>query len=298
MRGYPRQRGSLMIVTIVMILVLGFLGVAITTLSVTSTHNAVDELAAGEAFILAESGLERGIKQWSLNPSTYAGEGPVSFGNGSFTIAPPTLLSATQAHIVSSAAVASVGGSVIRTVEAVVDLGGTLFSDPMSNLTSWPTEDISPNQGNHGFAGGGIRIRTDNTNNAAYTGYLETGTSPALISLSAGQTIQIDLEYKKRWSGGGGNPASMDMGLELVDTTGVNYGPFWSENTPFSNNTWLTAPTTNWTVPGGVTIDRIRLTFDLQRDGNGRRPQVFFRNITISSASGGTSMLSWQENIP
>jgi Tfp pilus assembly protein PilX len=298
MRGYPRQRGSLMIVTIVMILVLGFLGVAITTLSVTSTHNAVDELAAGEAFILAESGLERGIKQWSLNPSTYAGEGPVSFGNGSFTIAPPTLLSATQAHIVSSAAVASVGGSVIRTVEAVVDLGGTLFSDPMSNLTSWPTEDISPNQGNHGFAGGGIRIRTDNTNNAAYTGYLETGTSPALISLSAGQTIQIDLEYKKRWSGGGANPASMDMALELVDTTGANYGPFWFENTPFSNNTWLTAPTANWTVPGGVTINRIRLTFDLQRDGNGRRPQVFFRNITISSASGGTSMLSWQENIP
>jgi len=289
-----------MIVTIVMILVLGFLGVAITTLSVTSTHNAVDELAAGEAFVLAESGLERGIKQWSLDPLTYASEGPVIFGNGSFTIN-ATLLSATQARIVSSATVTSIGGNVIRSVEAVVDLGGAPFSDPMSNLTNWPTESISSNDGDHGFAGGGIRIRTDNTTNGAtYTGYLETGTSPALISLSAGQTVQIDLEYKKRitGAGGGANPVSMDMAVELVSTTNISH-TVWSEDTIFNNNSWLVAPTTNWTVPGGVTIDRIRLTFDLQRNGNGRRPWVFFRDLEISTTSGGgISITSWQENIP
>jgi len=305
MKNLRRQRGSLMIVSIIMILILSFLGVAITFLSITSTHNAVDELAASETFILAESGLERGIKEWSLAPSTYTGEGPVSFGKGTFTVT-VVLLSPTQANITSSAAIPTISGNTTRTVDAVVDLGvsGPLLSDPMTSLANWPTEDISPNDGNHGFAGGGLRIRTDNVNGATYSGYLETGTAPPLFTLTAGQTIQVDLEYKKRWSGGGANPSSMDMAIEMVDTTGtyVSTPAVWSETTIFNNNSWLTAPTISWTVPSGITINRVRLSFNLARSGNGRRPQVFFRNITISSSGGsgasGASIASWQEVIP
>ena len=303
MKNPQHQRGSLMIVAVVMIMVLGFLGVAITFLSVTSTHNAVDELAASETFMLAESGLERGIKEWSLAPSTYTGEGPVSFGKGTFTVA-VVLLSPTQANITSSAAIPTISGNTTRTVDAIVDLGGggPLLSDPMTNLSSWPTENISPSDGSHGFAGGGLRIRTGNVNGATYSGYLETGTAPPLITLTAGQTIQVDLEYKKRWSGGGANPSSMDMAIEMVDTTGtyVSTPAVWSETTIFNNNSWLAAPTVNWTVPSGITINRVRLSFNLARSGNGRRPEVFFRNITISSASGGggTTIVSWQEVIP
>ncbi len=287
-----------MIVTIVMILVLSFLGVAITFLSVTTTHNAVDEVAASEAFVLAESGLERGIRQWSQAPTTYAGEGPVNFGNGSFSVAAPVILSATQARISSTAIVASIDGNVSRTIEAVVDLGGPLPSEPMNSLANWPTEVIINNQGNNQIAAGGFRARTDNGNGATYTGYRETGTASPLITLNGGQTINLDLEYKKRWTGNGANPSSMDMALELVSTSGTSY-VIWSENNIFSNNTWLAAPTTSWTVPAGVTINRIRLSFNLAKNGNGRRPWVLFRNITFTSAGGGgTSIVSWQEVIP
>lgn len=297
MIDYRRQRGSLMIVTIVMILVLGFMGVAITSMSATSTYNAIDDMAANEAFYLAESGLQRGIREWSLDQG-YTGEGPTNFGNGSFTIAAPIILSATQAQINATATVPTVNGNVTRTVTATVDLGGPLASNLTDDVNIWPTEVLTNNEGNFAAVSGGLRFRTDNSNGADYAGYRETGTAPPAITLNEGDTINLDLEYKKRWTGGGANPSSMDMALELVSTTGTSY-VIWSENTIFNNNNWLTAPTTSWTVPTGVTINRIRLSFDLQRNGNGRRPQVLFRNIIINSAGGGgASIVSWQEDIP
>lgn len=297
MIDYRRQRGSLMIVTIVMILVLGFMGVAITSMSATSTYNAVDDMTANEAFYLAESGLQRGIREWTLDQG-YTGEGPINFGNGSFTVAAPVILSATQAQIISTATVPTVNGDVTRTVSATVALGGPLASNLTDDVNNWPTEDLTNNQGTLSVVSGGLRFRTDNTNGADYSGYRETGTAPPLITLNQGDTINLDLEYKKRWTGGGANPSAMDMAVELVSTTGTSY-VIWSENTIFNNNSWLTALTTNWTVPPGVTINRIRLSFDLQRNGNGRRPQVFFRNILITSAGGsGSSIVSWQEDIP
>ncbi len=297
MRGLPRQRGSLMIVAIVMIMVLGFMGVAITFLSVTSTYNAVDELAASETFILAESGLERGIREWSLAPSTYTGEGPVSFGKGTFTIT-VALLSATQANITSSAAIPTISGNTTRTVDTIVELGGPLFSDPLTDMASWPTEELDFTQGTASIVAGGLRFRTANLKDAVYAGYRETGTAPPLITLNEGESFNLDLDYKKRWAGNGAIPTSMDMAVELVSTTGTNY-VIWSENTLFSNNNWITAPTTTWTVPAGVTINRIRLSFNLARNGNGRRPSVFFRTIVFTSSSGsGTSTISWQEIIP
>ncbi len=300
MIGMQRQRGSLMIVTIVMILVLGFLGVAISFLSVSSTHNAVDELAASEAFVLAESGLERGIKQWSLAPAIYVGEGPVSFGNGSFTVAAPVVISASQATISSSASVPTINGSVSRTVEATVDLGGVVFSTPVDSLADWPTEVLINNQGTNKIAEGGLRAKTDNSKGAIYNGYRETGTAPPVINLSAGQSINLDLEYNKRFNGGGGTPLKMDMAVELVDTTGTSH-VVWSENNIIASTGWVVAPTTSWTVPAGVTINRIRLSFNLQRNGKGKNIRVIFRNIAISSAAGGGGgggILSWQEMIP
>ncbi len=267
MVDYHRQRGSLMIITIVMILVLSFLGVAITFLSVTSTHNAVDELAANEVLFLAESGLERGIKQWSLAPSTYAGEGPVNFGNGSFTVTTPVILSATQARISSSATITTISGSVNRTIEAIANLGGPPISEPMTDLDNWEDPVLTNNQGKYWIAGGVFRVRTDNKNGDTYSGYRETDPTSLIFTLSAGQSINLDLEYKKKCN----NAVNMDMAVEMVDTTGISY-IVWSETTIFNNNSWLTAPTTTWTVPAGVTVNRLRLSFNLEKDGNGCKP--------------------------
>ncbi len=299
MRCYQRQRGSLMIVSIVMILVLGFLSVAITSLAVTSSHSNMDELAASEAFILAESGLQRGIKQWSLAPTTYTGEGPVSFGNGSFTVAAPVVISASQATISSTASVPSINGSVSRSVEAIVDLGGA-NSIPTDDLADWPTEVLNKTDGATDIVGDGIRFRTLDINKAKYKGYRETSAASPLITLNSGESIDLAFEYKKVWITGTPDtdlPKKMNVDVEMVDTTGTSY-VVWSENNEFNNPSWLTAATINWTVPGGVTINRIRLSFDLQRSKRGYISEVSFKNITITSASGSSSILSWHEIIP
>ncbi len=296
----PRQRGSLMIVSIMMILVLSFLGVAITSLSITNTHNAVDTLSASESFAIAESGLERGIREWSLAPSTYTGEGPVSFGNGTFTII-VTSITATQANIISTASVPTISGSTTRTVDAVIDLGGAPTSVPTNNLADWPTEVLNKTDGTASIVSDSIQFTTLDINKARYRGYRETGTSPALIALNAGDTISLDFEYQKTWTTGtpdAKEPKRMDVDVELVSTTGTSY-TLWSENNEFNNPAWLTAPTINWTVPGGVTINRVRITFDMQRDKLGYIPTVAFRNIAISSGGGsGATIASWQETIP
>jgi len=301
MKNPQHQRGSLMIVAVVMIMVLGFLGVAITFLSVTSTHNAVDELAASETFMLAESGLERGIKEWSLAPSTYTGEGPVSFGKGTFTVA-VVLLSPTQANITSSAAIPTISGNTTRTVDAIVDLGGASTSIPTNDLAAWPTEDLSKTDGTTSIVDGGIQFRINDVNKAKYKGHRETGSTPALINLNAGESINLDFEYKKVWTTGtpdAKEPKKMNVDVELVSTTGTSY-TVWSENNEFNNPGWLTASTISWTVPAGVTINRIRISFDMQRDKRGYIPAVSFKDISISSGGGGggSSIVSWQEVIP
>jgi len=297
--GIPQQRGSLMIVAIMMILVLSFLGVAITSLSITNTHNAVDTLSASESFAIAESGLERGIREWSLAPTTYTGEGPVSFGNGTFTVA-VTSLSATQSNIISTASVPTVNGSTTRTVDAIVNLGSASPSVPTDNLADWPTEALNKTEGTASIVSDSIQFATLDINKAKYKGYRETATSPALITLNAGDTISFDFEYQKIWATGtpdAKEPKRMDVDIELISTTGTRY-TLWSENNEFNNPAWLSAPTINWTVPNGVTINRVRISFDMQRDKRGYIPVVSFRNIDISAGGGGATVASWQETIP
>lgn len=301
MIDYRRQRGSLMIVTIVMILVLGFMGVAITSMSATSTYNAIDDMAANEAFYLAESGLQRGIREWSLAPSTYAGEGPVNFGNGNFVVAAPVLISATQAQINATATVPTLNGTVSRTISATVDLGGA-NSIPTDDLADWPTEVLDKTDGTTDIVVDSIRFKTLDIKKARYKGYRETSAASPLITLNAGESVNIDLQYKKTWITGtpdSNEPQKMNVDLELISTTGTSY-TIWSENNEFNNPNWLTAPTINWTVPGGVTINRIRLSFNLQRKKRGYIPEVFFREITITSTGigGGANIISWKENIP
>lgn len=296
----PRQRGSLMIVSIMMILVLSFLGVAITSLSITNTHNAVDTLSASESFAIAESGLERGIREWSLAPSTYTGEGPVSFGNGTFTVT-VTSITATQANIISTATVPTVSGSTIRTVDTIVDLGGAPTSVPTNNMADWPTEVLSKTEGTASIVSDSIQFTMQDIDKARYKGYQETSTAPPLFTLNSGETISFDFEYQKTWTTGtpdAKEPKRVDVDVELVSTTGTSY-TLWSENNEFNNPAWLTAPTIAWTVPGGVTIDRVRITFDMHRDKLGYIPTVAFRNFAISTGGGGSTIITtWQETIP
>jgi len=74
-RGSRRnEEGAALIAAIVFIVFIGFLGVTASFLFSSGTAATVDQLQSLRAFYAAEGGLERGIKQYSDQGSSYGGE--------------------------------------------------------------------------------------------------------------------------------------------------------------------------------------------------------------------------------
>jgi len=134
-----RQRGSLLIIAAVLIVVIGFLSTVAVSLSVNQTRTAVEDLGGAQAFYLAESGLERGIAQWGTNLA-YTGEGPTTFGGGTFTVAVATTdadgapLPANQRRFTSTGQVSAAGGYDSRVTEAVAQAAG---GGGIDHIVSW-----------------------------------------------------------------------------------------------------------------------------------------------------------------
>ena len=136
-----RQRGSLMIVVVILIVVVSLMATTLTFLVVEDARSAADYLNASNALFVAESGIERGVRQFSINNS-YTGEGPTTFGAGTFTINVYTTDIAGAALPITDRRINSKGivGGAARTINATVRFGGvTLFQDPFPNITQWST---------------------------------------------------------------------------------------------------------------------------------------------------------------
>jgi len=130
--GAKGQEGFLVIAAAILITVLGFIAVALTTMTAGSARGVTEYASGTKAFYIAEAGIEKGIYQWLADPA-YAGEGPVLFGGGEFAIVVnsdgssfaslgyPTPLPSGQAHLMS------IGrhGNSVRTVHAIVEGGGS-----------------------------------------------------------------------------------------------------------------------------------------------------------------------------
>ena len=138
MVGRARQRGSLTVIVVILIVVVAMLATTITFLFVEDERATVDYLEASSALFVAESGVEKGIRALSLN-ATYAGEGPTSFGAGTFTITISNTDVFGAALPSSDRRVTSKGvvQGTARTLEVTVRLGGILFQDPFPNITQW-----------------------------------------------------------------------------------------------------------------------------------------------------------------
>lgn len=92
MRLRSAQQGYLMIVAVALILIIGFIGVSVTALFNTSSRASIDHLLSGQAFYIAESGLEAaGFKLLtptlaSRTSCAAAGATNVAVGKGVYTI--------------------------------------------------------------------------------------------------------------------------------------------------------------------------------------------------------------------
>ena len=324
MKNLKQQRGSLLIVAVILIVVMGFLATVITSLSVGQGNADIDDAGSTEALYLADSGLERGIRQWLQNPSTYSGEGPISFGGGDFTVTVSTTdssgapLSSNQRRIDSVGEMTTVGGTAKRTAEIIAQTAGWQFNEPFPDINNWLT--TGPNgdtfyigcnlNGQHttvpytmgsiyvdtsenapGSTGGAFRAEVvAGKNREEFGGYNERTLDYPLLS---GEKISLNFWYKKIL--GQPTPLDMMMAIDLVASDGTVYRP-WSDCN-VSDVAW-TSISVPWTVPSGMTIDRIRLSYYL-RNANGKKKDTIgaaaselFDQIVLFSP------INWQDVVP
>lgn len=119
--GTGQQRGFLLIAAVVLIVGAALVLTVLVFLSTTGAMSAADHASSKQALFVAESGIEKGIREWKLNPA-YTGETNTSFANGSFTVTTSpndysgNPLPTGRKRFVS---VGTVGGAAARTVNAI-----------------------------------------------------------------------------------------------------------------------------------------------------------------------------------
>lgn len=122
-RHAGRQRGFLLIAAVVLIVVAALVLTVIVFLSTTGSISSVRHLSSNQALFIAESGLEKGAREFSLN-SAYAGETGTSFANGSFTITTRTTdfsgNTLPSGHVRLHSVGQIAGGAASRTIERIV----------------------------------------------------------------------------------------------------------------------------------------------------------------------------------
>ncbi len=314
MTGPSKQRGGLLIITVVLIVTIGFLATALPFVFVSETRSMLDQARSEEAFVIAESGLQRGIRQWRLNSATYAGEGPVTFGGGNFTVTVANTdfagaaLPAGQKRIISAGRVASVQGNVARTNEAIVALYGASLSDPFPSLSDFAANWVTSYDATKGAVtqdasnsatsstGGSMYIWADATvSEQIFTGYAErTLSSP----IAGGTSVTVNFWYRTKK----GTPQADEMKawISLIDNTGTVYTR-WSYDA-VANNNWSEVSTTPWSVPSGRTITKLRIEYRM-KNGNGSAAttkvpiEMWFDEVSLSGAGGSSQIMQWRETV-
>jgi|GEM_PF-5115947 len=313
MVGLTYQRGSLTVVVVILIVVVSMLATSITFLFIEDERATVDYLEASSALFVAESGVEKGIRALSLNGS-YAGEGPTTFGAGTFTLTISNTdvfgaaLSSTDRRVTSKGIVQGTA----RTLDVTVRLGGILFQDPFPNITQWGVAVSNTiatcAAGNVGLFSTGGTVLSDVDNAAGSTGgsfevemiqrnKKRTGSQRVTLgsTIAAGSQVTVALNYKKIV--GARVPDVMMLAVDLVSTAN-NVNRVWSNCGKVTTaGGWVTVAPVAFTVPVGQTIDRVAIAYDF--DSSNINPAATFTgrldDVKITSTTA-TTILSWREN--
>lgn len=311
MRLPQRQRGVLLIAAVVIIMVAGVMALVIVTLVAGASGAGAQQLQATQALYIAESGLERAIYRWNLD-NTYAGEGPLSFGGGSYTISvfdtdsSGATLPAGRKRLRSVGAIGSSPPGQ-RTVEVVV--GHDLFAEPFAFAgaadfaNDWTLVQATGSPGSNGYDGanncpalpctdtdpgsGAMLVEADGGSNAATTVRWERTLDPGIVTTSA---LNVEVEVG-HWISVNNNPA-LQVSILLVDSGGGTT-EIWS--TTQKNAGWELD-----VVPVTLNAGRyvgMQVNFDLQKQGN-RNILVYLDEIRIKLPGGGVVRTDWLDVIP
>jgi hypothetical protein len=321
-RHAGRQRGFLLIAAVVLIVVAALVLTVMVFLSTTGSISSVRHVSSSQALFIAESGIEKGIRAWKLNPA-YAGETSTSFANGSFTVTTSSTdysgnpLPTGRKRFVS---VGTLGGNAARTVNAIAgpenllppaanaDFNQAPFNpcvEPGCEPTNWdldavlppsrdipanqftPWDDIDPAPGSSTDRAAYVAKRWNGPLSATGAGNFTF--SPAVVVI-APVTLDLRFDY---WIEGGNAAKEGYFNFTLSD--GVTN---WSSPETDSPHTgaWQTMSTTvTITGTGPKSITNLSFTFELK---SGQPKEGWLDNIVLGSG-GGTPKLevkTWREN--
>ncbi|BAV32703.1 hypothetical protein SCL_0381 [Sulfuricaulis limicola] len=312
-RGSPAagQRGFLLIAAVVLIVVAALLLSVTVWFPVVDNQATVRHLGSKQALFIAGSGIERGIRQWSLDNS-YAGEGPVSFGEGSFTVTTHdddfqgAALPATKKRIRSVGQVADTGMRVVEVIARRTALFLEQFPGSAGFAADWPTQILTNNEGSSGFdaancpvatcpdtlaGSGSMLIRTTPAGpNDRVTGYREQALATPVVTGAGGLTVDIGVAFDKS----GGNVNTNTVSVRLFDSAANVLTSVWSDSA-LTTAGWVLDEVTGVVLPANRHYDRIRLYFDLREQGN-NTVVTRLDEIKLSSTGAGLAVQeAWRE---
>ncbi|MBI5450592.1 MAG: hypothetical protein HY940_04470 [Gammaproteobacteria bacterium] len=323
-RSRDSQRGSLLLVTLALIVVVGLLGTALAAMFTDSLRTALSHRQSATALYIAEAGLEYGARGWGLAPTSYSGAGPVNYGLGTFTVTTSALdrsgaaLPAGQIRLLSTASITASPANLSSTVDAIFNRGwyGSLV-EPFPNIANWgsssstvrrdfcpiPLSSSNTSNGsngavaynasnNTGSSGGSLRVTlTSNTNGSRMAGYRE-----ATLGVPLGEYANITISLAHSRSIGSPTPRTFDYGLDLVATDGTLYRP-WTSDCAINTLAWTNVAPFTWTVPAGKTINKVRLAYHLRNcssscGGVGASSYLYFDDVSLTGP-GIVEVISW-----
>lgn len=305
------QSGFLLIGAVVLIVVAALLLSVMVYFSVTGNQATARHLGSKQALFIAGSGIERGIRQWSLDNS-YAGEGPVSFGKGSFIVTTHdddfqgAALPATKKRIRSVGRVAATGMRMVDVIVRRTALFLEQFPDSAAFAADWSTQILTNNEGSSGFdaancpvatcpdtlaGSGSMLIRTTPAGpNDRVTGYREQTLATPIATGAGGLTVDVAAAFDKS----GGNVNTNTVSVRLFDSAANVLSSVWSDGA-LTTTGWVLDEVTGVALPANRHYDRIRLYFDLREQGN-NTVVTRLDEIKLSSVGAGLAVQeAWRE---
>jgi hypothetical protein len=319
----PRfQRGFLLIMAVVLIVIAALLLTVMLFLGVAGSESSAAHSQSKQALFIAESGLEKGAREFSLS-SAYAGETGTSFANGSFTITTRTTdfsgNTLPSGHIRLHSVGQVAGGAASRTVERIVGPENLLplstnadFNAPAG--TCLPT-DIPPCPTNWDLqATSGTFVPWDDAGGpetpatrAAYANKTARGNSVATnagnfafsspIIVTAPATLQMNFDYKVTCYAGDNCNTGQEMELVFRLLDGVN---------TWSSTLFVTPVTAGWqsgtatiAITGSGTVSITELEFEMTLKA-GHRKEVWLDNLRLTNNVGAPAIdaKDWREVFP
>jgi hypothetical protein len=320
-RNAGKQRGFLLIAAVVLIVAAALVLTVMVFLTTTGSISAARHVSSSQALFIAESGLEKGAREFSLN-SAYAGETGTSFANGSFTITTSTTdfsgntlpLGHIRLHSVGQTS----GGAASRTLERIVGPENLLPLSANSNFnapagTCLPT-DIPPCPTNWDLqATSGTFVPWDDTGGpetpdatrAAYANKTARGNSVATnagnfafsspIIVTAPLTLQMNFDYKVTCYAGDNCNTAQEMELIFRLLDGVN---------TWSSTLFVTPVTAGWqagtatiAITGSGTVSITQLEFEMTLKA-GHRKEAWLDNLALTNNVGAPAIEAkdWRED--